>query len=100
MRIKRVTIHQGKLHIDSSFACEPRSHLEYLTASMNSEQKQQAVQILKDADIAHRLKGITIQKELKCQRDKHKGKLKQLLTALAKHPDTIDGVDWLFENHP
>jgi hypothetical protein len=72
------------------------SYLDSLTASMTHEQKQTVVQILTDVDLAFRLKGSSIHHELKIQRDKHTGKIKRLLTALAKHPDTIDGVDWLF----
>jgi len=77
-------------------AFQSASYLDRLTFSMSHEQKEAVVQILADVDLAFRLKGTAIHKELKLQRDKHTGKIKRLLTALAKHPDTIDGVDWLF----
>jgi hypothetical protein len=73
------------------------TYMDKLTASMSHEQKQTVVQILEDVDLAFRLKNSTIHRELKAQRDKHTGKIKRLLTTLAKHPDTILGVDWLFE---
>lgn len=63
---------------------------------MSPVQRDIVVQALTDADLAFRLKGTSINRELKIQRLKHSGKVKRMLTALSKHPDTIDGVDWIF----
>lgn len=75
------------------------SYLEKLTASLSPTQQTEVIAVLRECDIARLMRGTSINKELKrvAKSARQSGRVKRLIAALSKHPDTIDGVDFLFE---
>ena len=74
-------------------------YLEKLTASLSPTQQTEVIAVLRECDIARLMRGTSINKELKrvAKSARQSGRVKRLIAALSKHPDTIDGVDFLFE---
>ena len=68
-----------------------------MVSAMSFDEKKQTAEIIRDCDIARLMKNSTIQKELKAQRSKHKGKIKLFLTALSRNPYAETGVNALFK---
>lgn len=72
-------------------------YLQDMVDCMSYQEKMLTADIIKGCDIARLLKSTTIHQELKIVRDQNKGKIKRFLSALAKNPYTLSGVDVLFE---
>lgn len=69
-----------------------------IVSTLNKHQTNVILEVLKNVDISHRLKNVTVQQEFKRVAKEHTGKVKLLLSALAKHPNTMAGLDFMFEN--
>jgi hypothetical protein len=76
------------------------TYLEKLTASLSPTQQTEVIGVLRECDIARLMRKTSINQELKrvAKSARQSGRVKRLILALSKHPDTIDGVDFLFEN--
>jgi len=75
------------------------TYLSNLTATLSPTQQSEVIEVLRECDIARLLRGTTINQELKrvAKSARQSGKVKRLISALAKAPHAIDGVDFLHE---
>ena len=76
------------------------TYLQKLTASLSPTQQTEVIHVLRECDIARLMRKTSINQELKrvAKSARQSGRVKRLIFALSKHPDTIDGVDFLFDN--
>ena len=73
------------------------ARLQKAISRLNGKQSNDVILTLRDADIVRLVRGITINRAIKYlaknQADKQ---VKKALIELARHKDTIDGVDFMF----
>jgi hypothetical protein len=75
-----------------------KKNLQELVSSLDKRQTNTVLEVIKNVDISHRIRGVTIQQEFKRVAKNYTGKIKVLLSALGKSPDAIHGVDFMFHN--
>ena len=73
------------------------ARLEKAISRLNGKQSSDVVMTLKDADIARLARGVTINRAIKdLAKNQADKQVKKALIELARHKDTIDGVDFMF----
>ena len=73
------------------------ARLEKAISRLNGKQSNDVILTLRDADIARLARGVTINRAIKdLAKNQADKQVKKALIELARHKDTIDGVDFMF----
>lgn len=73
------------------------ARLEKAISRLNGKQSNDVILTLRDADIARLARNITINRAIKdLAKNQADKQVKKALIELARHKDTIDGVDFMF----
>lgn len=73
------------------------ARLEKAISRLNGKQSNDVILTLKNADIARLARGVTINRAIKeLAKNQADKQVKKALIELARHKDTIDGVDFMF----
>ena len=73
------------------------TRLQKAISRLNGKQSSDVILTLRDADIARLARNITINRAIKdLSKNQDDKQVKKALIELARHKDTIDGVDFMF----
>lgn len=73
------------------------TRLQKAISRLNNKQSSDVILTLRDADIARLARNITINRAIKdLAKNQADKQVKKALIELARHKDTIDGVDFMF----
>lgn len=73
------------------------TRLQKAISRLNGKQSNDVILTLRDADIVRLARGVTINRAIKeLAKNQADKQVKKALIELARHKDTIDGVDFMF----